>query len=272
LDKAGNLRRRSRIISLLSDFGNKDAYVSAMKGVILGICPEVTLVDISHEVKKHDIVDGAFTLSEVSPYFPEGTVHLAVVDPGVGTDRRRIIIQGRRCSYVGPDNGVLSLAANREGVVKVFEILNRRFMLPRISWTFEGRDVFAPIAAHLARGVDINSFGPEISSYSSLVISEPAKRGRLLLGEVIRIDSFGNITTNIPETVLEELALDSSVEVAFGETSKTCPFRRTYGEVPVGSPLVTLGSSGFLEVAVNRGSAESLFQVKVGDGVTLLPL
>jgi len=263
------MRRRSRIVSLLTDFGVRDAYVGAMKGVILGICPAVTLVDISHEVSKHDVLQGAFILSQASPYFPEGSIHLAVVDPGVGTARRRIIVQGGRCFYVGPDNGVLSLAVKGEGVVKAVEIRSEEYFLPRLSRTFEGRDIFAPVAAHLARGVDIDEFGPEIRSLVSLSIAEPERRGGEILGEVIHIDGFGNITTNISENMVGEIAVGASVEVIIGRVSKTTPFCRTYGEVPAKSPLLTLGSSGFLEVAVNQGSAEKLFKAKVGDRVTL---
>lgn len=260
--------RRDQIVSLLTDFGAKDAYVGAMKGVIMGICPSITLVDISHEVEKHNVLQGAFLLSQASPYFPEGSIHLAVVDPGVGTARRRIIVQGSRCLYVGPDNGILSLAVKREGVVKVLEIKNEEFMLPHPSRTFEGRDVFAPVAAYLAKGVNIDEFGTEIRSFISLSITEPEKRGGELHGEVIYIDGFGNITTNISEDILREVTYGASIEVTIGRVSKAGPFCRTYGEVLAGSPLLTLGSSGLLEVAVNSGSAERLFKAKVGSRVT----
>lgn len=263
--------RRAQIITLLTDFGVKDAYASAMKGVLLGICPTVTLVDISHTVIKHDVLDGAFTLSQASPYFPKGTIHLAVVDPGVGTGRRRIIIQGRHHLYIGPDNGVLSLAATKDGVVKIFEIRNEAFMLPNSSKTFEGRDVFAPVAAHLASGVNIDEFGSEVRNFSSISISEPTKKDRVFLGEVIHIDNFGNITTNIPENMLRDIPLRVLIEVTVGEASKTCSFYETYNEVPKGVALLTLGSSGFLEIAVNRGSAKTLFKAKVGNRVTINP-
>lgn len=262
--------RRNRVVTLLTDFGVKDAYVGAMKGVILAMCPTVTLVDISHEVSKHNVLQGAFMLCQAAPYFTEGSIHLGVVDPGVGTARRRIMVQGRRCFYVGPDNGVLSLAAKREGVIKIVEIKNAEFMLPHPSRTFEGRDVFAPAAAHLARGVDIDEFGPEIHSFVNVSIAEPKRRGRELLGEVIYIDGFGNIVTNIPKDMLGEVDVGTSIEVRVGRVSKTVPFCRTYGDASAKSPLLTLGSSGFLEVAVNQGSAEKLYRATVGNRVRLI--
>ena len=171
LDEERNVRRRAQVISLLTDFGFKDAYVGTMKGIILRICPTATLVDISHDLSKYDILEGAYNLAQASPYFPEGTIHLAVVDPGVGTTRRRLIIKGSRCLYVGPDNGILSLAAKIEGVVKVVEIRNEAYMLQHFSRTFEGRDVFAPAAAHLANGVNIDEFGPKIYKIISSINS-----------------------------------------------------------------------------------------------------
>ena len=272
MDEERNALPRIQLISLLTDFGIKDAYVSTMKGVILRICPTATIVDISHDVAKYDVLEGSFKLLQASPYFPEGTIHLAVVDPDVGTVRRRIIIQGRHCIYVGPDNGILSLAAKNDGVVKVLEIKNESFMLPNFSRTFEGRDIFAPTAAHLANGVEIDEFGPQIDNFLNLSIAKPENKGGVLLGETIYIDDFGNITTNISEEMLREIAIGASIEVTVGNTSKRCLFRKTYGEVPVGSPLLTLGSIGFLEVAVNQGSAKFLFKAKVGDKVSLLPL
>ncbi len=259
--------RKDQIVSLLTDFGSKDSYVGTMKGVILGICPSITLVDLSHEVEKHDVLQGAFLLSQASPYFPEGSIHLAVVDPGVGTARRRIIVQGSRCIYIGPDNGILSLAAKREGVIKIFEIDNEKFMFPHPSRTFEGRDIFAPAAAYLAKGIDVDEFGTEIHSLTSLSIAEPERRGGELHGEVIYIDGFGNMIMNIPEDILGEITYGTSVEVTIGRVSRIVPFCRTYSEALADSPLLTLGSSGLLEVAVNSGSAQSLFKARVGSRV-----
>lgn len=263
-----NMQGRSRIVTLLTDFGVKDAYVGAMKGVILKICPESTLVDISHEVPRHSISQGAFILSQVSPYFPLGSVHLVVVDPGVGTARRRIIIQSNHQFYVGPDNGVLFLAAEKEGILKTIEIKTGKFMLPHPTRTFEGRDIFAPIAAHLAKGVAIDEFGPEIKDLTPLSISKPKMRDRKLLGEIISIDNFGNITTNIPENLLGKAVEGVSMKVTIGKISVICPLSKTYSEITAGAPLLTVGSSGFIEIAVNQGSAEQLFKTKIGNRLT----
>ena len=150
------------MITLTSDFGLKDPYVAEMKGVILTINPKATLIDITHEVEKFNVRMAAFMLASAAPYFPKGTVHLAVVDPGVGTQRRAIIVQTKKGFFVGPDNGVLILAAQNQGIEHVYELANPKFMLPKVSSTFHGRDIFAPAAAHLDIGVQPSDFGPEI--------------------------------------------------------------------------------------------------------------
>ena len=150
------------IISLLSDFGLKDPYVSEMKAIILSICPNVTLIDITHEVSKYNIMEGAFILASATPYFPENTVHLAVVDPGVGSKRRPIIVRSKRHLYVGPDNGLLILAAKNDGIINVYHVVNEKYMRKEISSTFHGRDIFAPVSAYLANGVKPEEIGIEI--------------------------------------------------------------------------------------------------------------
>ena len=260
---------RRKIISMLTDFGIRDSYVGAMRGVILGICPDAILVDISHEIPKHNIIQGALTLAQATPYYVEGSIHLAVVDPDVGTARRRVIVQGRRCIYVGPDNGVLSLAVQKEGIVRIVEITNEEFMLLHPSNTFEGRDVFAPVAAHLAKGIDVDEFGPEVDNPVHLSIGEPERRNGKIFGEVIHIDNFGNVTTNVPRTMLGEVVEGASLNVTIGRVSKTIPFHRTYGDAPIKSLLVTSGSCGYIEIAVNRGSARECYQAERGAQVVL---
>ena len=262
------LKKRG-IISLLTDFGTRDAYVGAMKGVLLGLAPLSTLVDISHVVTKHNILQGAFLLSQVSSYFPVGSVHLVVIDPGVGTSRRRVIIQGRRCFYVGPDNGVLSLAVKKEGIVKIINIENEKYLLPHPSRTFEGRDIFAPVAAHLANGVSVEEFGSEIADITTVSLKRPHLRGQSLVGAIIYIDSFGNLLTNFSENILKGIPQKDFVEITIGETSQRIPLYRTYAEVSLGSLLLISGSSGFLEVAVNQGRATKIFKCRVGDEVLL---
>jgi len=263
--------KRRRIITLLTDFGVRDAYIATMKGVILGICPEAEIIDISHEVRKFDVRHGAFLLHQAGPYFPKGTVHMAVVDPGVGTERRRIIIEGERCLYVGPDNGVLSLAVEREGFVKAVEIKERKFMLPNLSATFEGRDIFAPVSAHLARGVRVDEFGPEVSGIVKPSFSMPIVGEDRIVGEALHIDGFGNIVTNIKGSHLNTIkAVEGDfLRVRVGEFSGIVKFSKTYGSVPTGAPVVVIGSSSFLEVSISQGSAGEVFKADVGNRIEI---
>jgi hypothetical protein len=257
------------LITLTTDFGLKDHYVAAMKGVILGLCPEAEVVDVSHAIIRHDIREAAYVLSQASPYFPEGTIHVVVVDPGVGTRRRRLAIRGGRGYFVGPDNGVLMPAARREGIVKIVEVVNREMMLPSISSTFEGRDVFAPVAAHLANGVDIARLGPEVSEPVELSWGEFEATPLRVTGEVLHIDGFGNVVTNIPNSAIEAWRQGSPLRARVGSREESSILSRSYADVPEGWAVVVLGSGGFLEIAVNRGSAGELFAAQVGSRVKL---
>jgi hypothetical protein len=256
-------------ITLTTDFGLKDHYVAAMKGVILGLCPDAQIIDISHMITRHAIREAAYVLSQSSPYFPEGTIHVVVVDPGVGTRRRRLAIRGGRGYFVGPDNGVLMPAARREGIVKIVEVVNREMMLPSISSTFEGRDVFAPVAAHLANGVDIARLGPEVSEPVELSWGEFEATPLRVTGEVLHIDGFGNVVTNIPNSAIEAWRQGSPLRARVGSREESSILSRSYADVPEGWAVVVLGSGGFLEIAVNRGSAGELFAAQVGSRVKL---
>jgi len=265
------LNRNHPIITLLTDFGSKDAYVSALKGVILSICPETKIIDIAHDIPKYDINYGAFLLSQTAPYFPVGTIHLVVIDPGVGTTRRRIIINGKRNMYVGPDNGVLSLAAEKEGVIKTVEIKKKQFMLHIVSKTFEGRDVFAPVSAYLAKGYKIDAFGPIIRNIVKLPLANIEIVNGKLVGEILYIDGFGNIITNIVNKSIHcsEIPVGAPFTVSIGEQSKKMTLCSAYEEVSVGKPLMIIGSSGFYEISVNKGSAKVLFQANIGDVIEI---
>ncbi|MHA2313702.1 MAG: SAM hydrolase/SAM-dependent halogenase family protein [Candidatus Hermodarchaeia archaeon] len=264
--------KRQGIITLLTDFGLKDVYVSAMKAVILTIVPSVFLVDISHGISRHSIRQGAFLLSLVSSYFPKGTIHLVVIDPGVGTSRRRIAIKGKRYLYVGPDNGVLLPAAKKDGIEKVVEIKSARFILPNASTSFEGRDIFAPVAAYLVNSVPLEELGPEIYNPIDLRILEPDVTGDRIVGLVFHIDWFGNLITNLPKRLLKTLNVSAGgfFEVIVGTVAKTMRFCSVYAEVPTNAPLLIMSSGGFLEVSVNQGSARSLFNAVIESNVTLI--
>ncbi|PVX23581.1 MAG: hypothetical protein CW691_10170, partial [Candidatus Bathyarchaeum sp.] len=195
------------IISLLSDFGNRDPYVAEMKAVILSINPETRIVDITHEIEKFSIRMGAYVLASASPYFPKKTVHVAVVDPGVGTKRRPIIVETCRSFYVGPDNGLLMLAAQKEGIKSVYVICNPKYLLSIVSNTFHGRDIFAPSAAYLAKGIKPSDFGPAIQDYVFPEFVKPCTKNGQLVGEVLHIDDFGNIISNISAQDLDHYNL-----------------------------------------------------------------
>jgi len=260
------------IITLLSDFGLRDAYVAEMKAVILSISPKARIVSISHEVEKFNIRMGAFILASAAPYFPRGTVHVAVVDPGVGTKRRPIIIETKRSFYVGPDNGLLLLSAQKEEVSHVYHIKNPEYMRPKISTTFHGRDVFAPTAAHLALGCSPSRFGPEIHD---LIVPQFAKTYRKkgeLMGEVIYVDDFGNVVTNISSKDLEELKTSVGDLLHLKIRRKTLGMRfcSAYSEVTVGTVLAVVGSHDFLEISVNQRNASKTLNLKIGDSVGIL--
>jgi S-adenosylmethionine hydrolase len=255
------------VISLLSDFGGKDPYVAEMKAVIRSISPQAHIVDITHQIEKFDIRMGAYVLASAAPYFPPKTVHVAVVDPGVGTKRRPIIVETSRSLYVGPDNGLLMLAAHKEHVTNVYHIDNPDYMLSKVSKTFHGRDIFAPAAAHLAQGTTPSDFGPAINDYVIPEFAKPQQRNGGLLGEVLHIDDFGNIVSNISAEDLKKMGFHegNSLLVRLGNKNLTIRFCSAYGEVPSGTPLALIGSSNFLEAAVNQGSASRIFGAKVGD-------
>jgi S-adenosylmethionine hydrolase len=255
------------IISLLSDFGHKDPYVAEMKAVILSINPQARIVDITHEIEKFNIRMGAYVLASAAPYFPPNTIHVAVVDPGVGTKRRPIIAETSHSLYVGPDNGLLMLAAHKEHIKKVCHIDNPKYILSKVSKTFHGRDIFAPAAAHLTEGTKPSDFGPAIHDYILPEFAKLHARNGELLGEVLHIDDFGNIVSNITLEDLEKMGFHEGGSLLVRLSGKTLNIRfcSAYGEVPSGTPLALIGSSKFLEVAVNQGSASRIFKAKVGD-------
>lgn len=259
------------IITLLSDFGLRDSYVAEMKAVILSISPNAHIVDISHEVRKFDVRMGAFLLARAAPFFPKGTVHVAIVDPGVGTERRPIIVETERSFYVGPDNGLLMLSAQRENVRHVYVVENRKYMLKSISRTFHGRDIFAPAAAYLTRGVPPSEMGSEIFDPIMPSFARPKVLDRSIRGEIIHIDDFGNLITNITYSDLKLLGIKESgnLLVELGKEKMLLRLCKAYGEAEIGMPLAIIGSCNFLEIAVNQGNASKFFGVKDGEGIII---
>lgn len=252
------------MITLTSDFGLSDPYVAQMKAVILTIMPSATLVDITHDIDQFNIRMGAFMLASAAPYFPKGTVHLAVVDPGVGTARRAIMVQTREAFFVGPDNGLLMLAAINQGIEHVYELSNTKFMLPKVSDTFHGRDIFAPASAYLATGIAPSEFGAEVTNPIKPSFTKIKKDHCALIGEVLHIDRFGNVITNISGTEADRA---KTAKVKLPKTSLNTVLSQTYAEVKPKEAIVLVGSHGFLEIALNQGSAAEAFGVNTGDTV-----
>ncbi len=259
-----------KIITFLSDFGLKDGYVTQMKGVASGIS-DARLIDITHEITPHNIFEGAFILRSVAPYFPMGSVHVAVVDPGVGTERKGIVVATRKHVFIGPDNGLLMPAAHFFGDFVVYEITNKKYMLASLSNTFHGRDVFAPVAAHITTGVSFEEVGSRINDFVDLDFGCGRRKDNVVVGKVIHVDRFGNVVTNISsDIVLKDIGYNKKVKVLIGKNTIEVLFVRSYGFVKKGDALATIGSSDFFEIGVNQGNASKKLSVKEGDIVKVM--
>jgi S-adenosyl-L-methionine hydrolase (adenosine-forming) len=258
---------RRPIITLTTDFGLSDHYAGAMKGVILGICPQAEIVDLSHEVGAYDVVEGAFLLAQTYRYFPRGTVHVVVIDPGVGTARRPVLAEAAGQRFVAPDNGVLSMVCAREKH-KVRWITAEKYFLKPVSQTFHGRDIFAPVGAHLARGVAPAKMGRLITDYLRLHFERPVRTARRgWTGAVLKIDRFGNLVTNFPAEEFPELQkLSFQLSIGLETVSRLA---RNYAESGPGELFVIVGSSGYLEVSACQASAAKMLGCGVGAPVEL---
>ena len=258
----------SRLLTLTTDFGARDAYVAAMKGIILHIDPTLHLVDVTHDIAPQDIMEAAFVLRNAFPYFPGGTVHLVVVDPGVGTARRAVALRKDGQVFVGPDNGLFSLLLDGAPPDDVVELDRPVFWrVPKPDPTFHGRDVFAPVAAHLAAGHPLTAVGSPIPSLTPLHWALPVVDEQGVQGWVVHIDRFGNCITNIVRQALTPEA--RRVKCYVGSTILPA-IHRTYGDVASGEPLALFGSNGFLEIAVHAGNASELLGIRKGDTVKIV--
>ncbi len=258
-----------RIITLTTDFGTNDAYVGTMKGVILGINPNVRLVDLTHAVPPQDIHEAAFTIRAAYPYFPKDTIHTVVVDPGVGSDRQAIVCKIDGAFFVCPDNGVLSyllqdIDGSPEHRMKAVAVQNPAYHLPEVSNTFHGRDVFAPVAAHLSRGVPLANIGPPVKNLVRFPIPMPEMSGDTITGQIVKIDRFGNAITNISESAIAGGVSGYEINV---QGVRLTRLNRAYAGSAIGEPLAIIGSFGLLEIAINGDSAESRLGLKRGDVV-----
>jgi S-adenosylmethionine hydrolase len=242
------------IVALLTDFGTKDHYAGTLKGVVLTVCPDATLVDIGHDIPAHDVIAGALELSACYRYFPNGTIFLVVVDPGVGSSRRGIAADVGDYRFVAPDNGVLSAVFLESPPRRVVELTERKYARPTVSRTFEGRDRFAPAAGFLAKGIALVSLGKTIKDFHTIPLPRPSVHDTELRGEVVRIDRFGNLITNIDRRSFDQFAGAGAIAVMVG--GHAVPrIVTTYADAPAGELCALFGSTDHLEVAINAGDA-----------------
>ena len=256
------------VIALLTDFGTRDHYAGTMKAVILGIHPDVTLVDITHDIPPHDVLTGALELAASYKYFPQGTIFLVVVDPGVGSARRGIAADTGDYRLVGPDNGVLTAVLKDAPARRMVELTERRYARPTVSRTFEGRDRFAPAAAWLAKGVDLSALGRTAGTIHHLSIPVPATSDDALAGEVLRVDRFGNLVTNIDRKLFEKFVQSSGIEIT-AAAHRIGRVVATYAEAAADEVCALFGSTDHLEIAVNAGNASDRLNLTRGAPVTV---
>jgi S-adenosylmethionine hydrolase len=242
------------LVALLTDFGTRDHYAGTMKGVIAGLCPDVLLIDITHDIAPHDVLGGALELAASYRYFPVGTIFVAVVDPGVGSSRRGIVADLGDYRFVAPDNGVLTLVLQESKPKKVVELTERRYARPTLSRTFEGRDRFAPAAGWLARGIEPTAMGRPLGQWQTLAVPRPLVEPRQLRGEIVRVDRFGNLISNIDRSTFDAFRHDGAIRIRLG-AHEIERLVQTYAEAPAGGLCALFGSTDHLEVARNGGSA-----------------
>lgn len=285
------------VITLLTDFGTKDGYVGTMKGIILRIIPHAQIVDLSEDVGPQDIFEGAFISFSAYKYFPKGTVHLLVVDPGVGSNRRVICVKTKEYTFVAPDNGILSLVVANEHPEFIIEVTNKKYFLPEVSDTFHGRDIFAPIAAYLLNGIKPEDLGNKIAAIKKIELPRPVlSPDGVLTAEIIYIDHFGNLITNIDYDTFENFKLSASGRYGYRKAAKgykgyrldrdkvdltdkdlsiiigdkeITKISKSYSETAEGGLLAIFGSSGFFEIAANKDNAKRLLKKKKGDKVVI---
>jgi S-adenosylmethionine hydrolase len=257
------------LVSLLTDFGLSDPFVGEVKATIFSICPEAEVIDITHDVERFNVRMGAFLLATATPFFPAGSVHVAVVDPGVGSERRPIAVQTSRSVYVGPDNGLLLPAATREGIQHVYELTNVALMRDTISSTFHGRDIFAPVAAHLACGTQPKEVGDEIMNYERLAFREPKFDRRGITCEAIHIDHFGNIVTNISQLNMGKLNSNPRAVITIRGKRSRVRLVKAYSNINKNELGLVFGSHGFLEITAREDNVSRRLKAKAGDAIRL---
>jgi hypothetical protein len=256
------------VIALLSDFGSRDHYAGTMKGVVIGICPDVTLIDITHDITPHDVVEGALQLAASYRFFPPGTIFLAIVDPGVGSSRRGIAAEAGDYRFVAPDNGVLTAVLRELPPKRVVELTERRYARPTVSRTFEGRDRFAPAAAWLAKGIQLSALGRTVTTYQHLDLPVADIGDTLLAGVVLLVDRFGNLVSNVERRAFEVFTRGQPVSLRVAGRP-VAGVVATYADIRAGEVCALFGSTDHLEFAVNGGSAAEMLDVGRGAAVEI---
>jgi S-adenosylmethionine hydrolase len=257
-----------KVITLTTDFGLDDGFVGSVKGVIISINPTTLVVDISHNISPQDILHGAFVLYQSFSYFPKGSIHLAIVDPGVGSRRKPVVIETDGYIFVGPDNGIFSLVLKKEKPKRIIALTNKHYFLKNISNTFHGRDIFAPVAAHLALGESLTNFGEEIEEIEITEWGIPVTKGDKLEGMVLHIDRFGNLITNISTEDIFSFSGKGPVQIKLGER-RVKGLSSSYSEVQRGEPVALIGSINLLEIACNRESAHRILGIEKLDKIVI---
>ncbi|MCJ7774427.1 MAG: SAM-dependent chlorinase/fluorinase [Desulfobacterales bacterium] len=262
------------IITLTTDIGIEDEYAGVMKGVIFSVYPDATIVDITHHIQPQDVIQAAFTIKASYKYFPSGTVHIVVVDPGVGSERPILALEKLGHFFLAPDNGALSLLFDDTGMGSIVHVKNTRYFLDTVSQTFHGRDIFAPVGAHMALGVNLTDLGDliEKNKVVRLNINKPVQTKDEISGHVISIDRFGNLISNIDEECLTKIYQKdryNSIEFSIGQR-KITGLSHSYENSKNQEPLAIIGSRGTLEIAVNKGSAQKYFMAGKGDIIKVL--
>jgi S-adenosylmethionine hydrolase len=253
-DNGKETMKTSGIITLTTDFGLRDPYVAIMKGVILSINPGARIVDVTHQVPPGALVHAASVIKDTITYFPHGTINVVVVDPGVGGQRRPVAIETEHYFFIGPDNGIFWPIIEEDRAPTAIHLEEKKYFLSPVSNTFHGRDIFAPVAAHISRGIDIRKMGPVIRDAVTLSIPRPEIKENVLCGEIIRVDNFGNLITNIHRTDMEAFLQTATPSISIGGLTIE-DVRRVYTDVSRGEPLALYGSLNRLEIAVREGSA-----------------
>jgi hypothetical protein len=263
--------KRRNFITIITDFGLADGFVGTMKGVIYNINPHAEIIDISHDITPQSILEAAFLLENSYRYFPRGTIHTIVVDPGVGSHRRAVAIRTEGYYFVAPDNGILTPILAEEKALESVELTNPLYFLDRISNTFHGRDIFAPVAAYLSLGISLDRFGAYIDDLMEISIPKPIFNESEITGQIVYIDKFGNLITNISQEFFESAVSDRRFIIKIGDI-KLDGISNAYINMPEGEPLAVFNSFDRLEIAVNHGSAKDILGVQIGTAIRIIIL